>query len=69
MLDALAFPQTTNVDEIARRNFLGSQVPAVFNSILPNNLLIHSQPNTKVLWAHLLTLIGMSSPASIFANY
>ena len=42
MLNALALPQTTNMDEIARRNFLCSQALTVLNSILLDNLLIHS---------------------------
>ena len=41
MLNALALPQTTDVDEIARKNFLGSQALAVLNSTLPDNLLIY----------------------------
>jgi len=42
ILNALAFPQTTDINKIARKNFLGSQVLAVLNSTLPDNLLIHS---------------------------
>jgi len=41
MLNALALPQITNVDEIARRNFLGSQALTVVNSTLPDNLLMY----------------------------
>jgi len=41
MLNALALPQTTDVDEIARKNFLGSQALTVLNSTLPDNLLIY----------------------------
>jgi len=42
MLNALALPQTTDMDKIARRNFLGSQALAVLNFTLPDNLLIHN---------------------------
>ena len=42
MLNALALSQTTNVNKIAKRNFLSSQVLAVLNFILPDNLLMHS---------------------------
>jgi len=34
MLNVLVLSQTTDVDEIARRNFLGSQTLAVLNSTL-----------------------------------
>jgi len=69
MLNVSALLQTTNIDEIARKNFLGSQALAVFNFILPDNLLIHGQPNAKALWAYLWTLMETSSSASIFADY
>jgi len=49
MLNASALSQTTNVDEITRRNFLSSQALAILNSILLDNLLIYSQPNAKAL--------------------
>jgi len=49
MLNALELSQTTNVDEIARRNFLDSQALAVLNSTLPYHLLIYGQPNTMAL--------------------
>ena len=42
MLNTLVLPQTTNIDKIAKRNFLGSQVLAILNPPLPDNLLIHS---------------------------
>ena len=42
MLNALALSQTTNVNEIAKRNFLSSQVLAVLNFILLDNLLMHN---------------------------
>ena len=42
MLNALALSQTIDIDEIARRNFLGFQALAVLNFILLDNLLIHS---------------------------
>ena len=48
MLNTLALFQTTNVDEMTR-NFLSSQVLAILNSTLPDNLLIYNQPNTKAL--------------------
>jgi len=41
VLNASALLQTTDVDEIVRRNFLGFQALAVLNSILPDNLLMH----------------------------
>ena len=69
MLNTLALPQTTDVDEIARRNFLGPQALAVPNSTLPDNLLMYGQFNTEILWAHLQTFIKISSLASIFADY
>ena len=69
MLNTLVFSQTTNIDKIARRNFLGSQVLAILNLTLLDNLLIYSQLNAKTLWAYLWTLIEISSLATIFANY
>jgi len=69
MLNALALSQTTNVDEIAKRNFLGSQILTILNSILPDNLLIYGQPNAEALWAYLQTLIEIPGPVLIFANY
>jgi len=53
MLNTLALSQTTDVDEITRRNFSDFQVLAILNSTLLDNLLMHSQPNTKALSAHL----------------
>jgi len=53
MLNTLAFSQTTDMDEIAKEKFLSSQALAVLNSTLPDNLLIHSQPNAEAFWAHL----------------
>jgi len=41
MLNALVLSQTTDIDKIAKRNFLGSQVLAVLNSTLLDNLLMH----------------------------
>jgi len=49
MLNASVLPQTTDVNEIARKNFLGSQALVVFNSTLLDNLLMHGQPNAKAL--------------------
>ena len=69
MLNALALPQTTDVDEIARKKFLGSQALVFFNSILLDNLLIHGQSNAKAFWAYFWTLMRMPSPASIFVDY
>jgi len=53
MLNTSALSQTTNIDEVARRNFLGFQALAILNSILLDNLLMHGQPNTKTFWAYL----------------
>jgi len=47
MLNVLALPQITDVDEIIRKNFLSFQALAVLNFILPDNLLIYSQFNAK----------------------
>jgi len=69
MLNTLALSQTTDVNEITRRNFLDSQVLAILNSTLLDNLLMHIQPNTKALSAHLWTLIEISSPVLVFVNY
>ena len=52
-MNALGLSQTTNVDNVARRNFLGFQVLVVLNSTLLNNLLMYSQPNAEIFWAHL----------------
>ena len=41
MLNALALSQTTDIDEINRRNFLDSQALTVLNFTLLDNLLIH----------------------------
>ena len=41
ILNVLALPQTTDVNGIIKKNFLGFQALAVLNSTLPNNLLIH----------------------------
>ena len=49
MLNALALPQTTDVDKIARRNFLSSQALTVLDSTLPDNLLMYGQPNAEAL--------------------
>jgi len=40
MLNALALPQTTNIDKDTRRNFVGSQALSIHNSTLPENLTI-----------------------------
>ena len=69
ILNVPALPQTTNVNEIIRRNFLGFQVLVFLNSILLDNLLIYGQPNIKVIWAHLQTFMKTPSPTSIFADY
>jgi len=41
MLSVLALPQTTDVNKIAGRNFLGFYALVVFNSTLPDNLLMY----------------------------
>ena len=41
MLNALAFPQTTNIDKATRRDFVDSQALSIHNSTLPENLTIH----------------------------
>ena len=38
ILNTSALPQTTDINKIARRNFLGSQALAVLNSTLPDNI-------------------------------
>jgi len=53
ILNALALPQTTDVDKVARRNFLSFQALTILNSILPDNLLMHGQLNTEALWTYL----------------
>jgi len=41
MMNVLALLQTTDIDEIASRNFLGSQALAILNSTLSDNLLMY----------------------------
>jgi len=41
MLNTLILLQTTDINEIARRNFLDFQVLTVLNSTLPNDLLMY----------------------------
>jgi len=53
MLNALVFSQTTDIDEVIKRNFLDFQALAVLNSTLPDNLLMYGQPNTEASWAYL----------------
>jgi len=53
MLNTLALFQTTNIDRIVRRNFLGFQILTILNSILPDNLLMHGQPNIEAFGAYL----------------
>ena len=53
MLNTLVLSQTTNVDEITKVNFLGSQTLAVLNFTLLYNLLIYNQPNAETLQAYL----------------
>jgi len=69
MLNTLALPQTTDIDEITRRNFLDSQALTVLNFTLLDNLLIHGQSNAEALWAHFWTLMGIPGPVLIFADY
>ena len=64
ILNALALPYTTNMNEITRRNFL-----AIFNSTLPDNLSVHDQPNAETFWAYLWTLTGTPNLMSVFSNY
>ena len=47
ILSTSTLPQTTNIDKVAKRNFLGSQTLTVLNSISSDNLLIHGQPNAE----------------------
>jgi len=47
LLNTLALPQTTDVDEITRRNLFNFQVLAILNFTLPDNLLMYNQLNTK----------------------
>jgi len=68
MLNVSTFPQTTDMNKIIRRNFLGFLALAVLNFTLLNNLLIHSQPNAEALWAYLWTLIETASLVSVFAD-
>jgi len=49
MLNALALPQTTNIDKATRRNFVGSQALSVLNSTLPENLTMYGQSDTKTI--------------------
>ena len=65
----MGLSQTTNVDNVARRNFLGFQVLVVLNSTLLNNLLMYSQPNAEIFWAHLWTFMEIPGLASVFTNY
>ena len=60
MLNALVFSQTTDVDEVIKRNSLGFQTLAVLNSTLPDNLLMYGQPNTEASQAYLQTFIWFS---------
>jgi len=69
ILNALALPQTTDVDKVARRNFLSFQALTILNSILPDNLLMHGQLNTEALWTYLWTFIETPGLVSVFADY
>ena len=69
ILNALALSQTTDINKIARKNFLGFQALAVLNSTFLDNLLMYGQPDTEALWAHFWTLMETSGPVSIFADY
>jgi len=68
MLSTLTFPQTTDVNDITRRNFLSSQALAVLNFTLLDNLSMYDKPNVEALWAYLWTLIEIPDPMLIFAN-
>jgi len=69
MLNVLAHPQTTNIDETTRRNFVCSQALLVLNSTLLENLSIHSQLDGKAIQDYLYTLMEISNPISVFTNY
>ena len=49
MMNVLALSQTTDVDNIARRNLLDFQTLAILKSTLLDNLLIYGQSNAKAL--------------------
>jgi len=49
MIYALVLPQGTDINEVARRNFLSFQALAILNSTLLNNLLMQGQPNAESL--------------------
>ena len=68
MLNVLAHPQTTNIDETTRRNFVCSQALLVLNSTLLENLSIHSQLDGKAIQDYLYTLMEISNPISVFTN-
>ena len=68
-MSASALSQATDMNKVTRRNFLGSQAPAILNSTLLDNLLMYKQPNIEALWIYLWTLIEIPSPASVLANY
>ena len=69
MLNALAFPQTTNIDKATRRNFVGSQALSIHNSTLPENLTIHGQSNTETVQAYLQTFIRIPDLMLVFNEY
>jgi len=47
MLNASAHSQTTNINKIARKNFLGFQTLTVLNFTLLDNLLMHGLSNAE----------------------
>ena len=69
MLNALALPQTTNIDKATRKNFVGSQALSVHNSTLLENLTIHGQSDTETIQAYLQTFIGIPGSMSVFNEY
>ena len=69
MLNALALPQTTNIDKATSKNFVGSQALSVHNSTLLENLTIHGQSDTETIQAYLQTFIGISGSMSVFNEY
>jgi len=49
MLNTLVLSQTTDVNKVTKRNFLSFQALAIFNSILPDKLLIYDCYKLKTL--------------------
>jgi len=49
MLNALTHPQTTDINEITRRNLVGSQALSILNSTLLENLSMDKQPDAEAI--------------------